>query len=89
MVGYLRSKLPPTTDIVLLGLTPRGVGNHIQPNAFTAPINAFNSKLKWVNCSRGSEAAAAAQRSAVAKMPGGQQQPATILDILPVQMCCC
>lgn len=44
-MDYLRDRLP-STDIMLLGLLPRGKSSLAQPSVFTAAIDAVNSKLR-------------------------------------------
>lgn len=44
-MDYLLDQLP-TTEVVLLGLLPRGKSSFAQPSVYSAAINAVNDKLK-------------------------------------------
>lgn len=46
IVNYLLDKLPPSSDVALLGVLPRGKGSHLQPSVFSGGINSLNEKLK-------------------------------------------
>lgn len=45
IVRYLLAKLP-SSDLLLLGLLPRGKNGHLQPSMYTAGINKANNLYK-------------------------------------------
>lgn len=45
IVRYVRAKLP-NTDVLLLGLPPRGRSGFTQPSVFTGAIKGINARLQ-------------------------------------------